>query len=145
MVAQEEPHVGRNAGVSFPQAYWHLGAYAVIDRSAFVPTLFTDVEKQPLTTTPAYRALDVQSGDPMTPALLRKLADGAFAARFASRRDHFNRPYYAAFWPRKYEYVLHIHFVEEPNPSPRYLRAVTRGSFFTLYKVWPAPPAPGVQ
>lgn len=113
----------------------HLGSYAVIDRSVFLPTLFTDPRKQPLLVTPAYRKIDTNFAPPVTPSGLRLGAGGRWAQDKYGRRDWRGMSYYWAYWPKHYDKVLMIETNESANPDPSRLEPVGSGSFFTVYQV----------
>ncbi len=117
------------------QINFHLAAYTVIDRSLFLPILFTDPEKQPLIVTPRYRFMDTPFDHPMPLSDLRRGADPAWADRMFARRDERGRTYYWAYWPKLFDYLLVYDWGKHENPMPRYLNSVRKGSYFAIYKI----------
>jgi hypothetical protein len=114
---------------------YHYGAYAVIDRSVFLPTLFTEKGKQPLQTTARYAHIDTPFGSTVPAYMLRRSAWGAWADRNAYRTDEFGRVAYWAHWPTWFDYVIVIQHGSRPNPDARHLQRLTSGSFFSVYAV----------
>lgn len=114
----------------FDEAYWHMATLAVIDRSAFVPTLFTDPAKQPVRAAPARAAMDTEFGAPIDLPLLVDSAHGGHAVAGGLGM----KPFWQG-WPKRYDYVLITHFGARGNPLPGFLAAVYEGSFFTVYSV----------
>ena len=114
----------------FDHAYWHMPVMAVVDRSAFVPTLFTDPAKQPVRTAPARAAMDTEFGAPIELALLVDSAHGGDAVVGGVGMKPFWQD-----WPERYDYVLITHFGAKGNPLPDLLAPVHEGSFFDLYRV----------
>jgi hypothetical protein len=118
----------------FEYAYWHLAALAVIDRSVFMPFLFTDPTKQPIRAAPRRKSIDAPFGAPIT---YRQLESGIAGGNGAVLRQFGNsaaHPFWAN-WPENYDYVLVTHFGVGGNPVPNLLIPVQEGSFFTIYKV----------
>ena len=107
----------------------------MIDRSLFLPFLFTDREKQPLAVTPRYHFTDTPFGRPLTLTKLRRGADLAWSERMFARRDERGRKYYWAHWPKLFDYVLVYDRGKHDNPMPRYLKVARKGSYFAIYKV----------
>jgi len=114
----------------FDHAYWHMALLAVVDRSAFVPTLFTDPTKQPVRAAPARAAMDTQFGAPIELALLVDSALGGEAVAGGVGMERFWQD-----WPQRYDYVLITHFGSKGNPLPDLLITVHEGSFFDIYRI----------
>lgn len=119
----------------------HLGSYAVIDRSVFLPTLFTDPRKQPLVVKPAYRMIDTPFAPPVSILDMQQGTDRRWADQMYGRRDWRGMGYYWAHWPRHYDRVLVIETQEAVNPDPNRLQPLGSGSFFTVYRVKDAQPS----
>jgi hypothetical protein len=119
------------AGVQL-MAFWHMGALAVIDRSAFVPYLFT--ESTPLDVAPRNREV---SGwvMPATTEELMKGADPRVAKTLEANRDMYGRPLYWVNWPQTFDYVLWIDFGGTPKPTLKQLTPLVSGSFFEIFRV----------
>ncbi|MDH5798165.1 MAG: hypothetical protein OEZ19_06340 [Paracoccaceae bacterium] len=114
----------------FDHAYWHMPVLAVIDRSAFVPTLFTDPTKQPVRAARSREIMDSYFGAPIELALLVDAATGGNAVAGGIGMQ----PYWED-WPSRYDYVLITHFGAKGNPLPEILTPVQEGSFFDIYQV----------
>lgn len=125
----------KGSPMRFTSAYWHWGAYAVIDRSAYVPIIFTDPEKQPLRVTDAYHWIDTYSGHPVETHELVRGASGPWADRMFGRADAVGRQTFFAYWPTYYDYVLYLRHSDLPNPAPDRLDLVAKGDAFALYRV----------
>ncbi len=135
--AQWSEH-GRSGGdFRFAPTYWHLAAFAVIDRAAFVPPLFTDPRKQPVASTPERAAIDSTAGLPADRQQLLAGADRYHAAT-ADRDLPQGSARYWLNWPNRFDYVAAVRFRDGTNPFPDLLRLVRRGSFFDIYRVVPA-------
>ena len=117
----------------FDYAYWHLPVLAVIDRAAFVPTLFTDPTKQPVRAAPGRQHIDTAFGAPIDVALLVRAAGGEYGDGPVSggiaMQDFWTD------WPHHFDYVLLTHFGAAGNPLPDLLTPAHEGSFFTIYRV----------
>lgn len=113
----------------------HFGAFAVIDRSVFLPTLFTDPRKQPLLVTHEYRKIDTPFAPPVSLTGLRQGADRRWSDRMFGRQDSRGSKYYWAHWPRHYDNVLFLETKSPGNPDPHRLNTLHTGSFFSIYAV----------
>jgi hypothetical protein len=114
----------------FDHAYWHMPVLAVIDRSAYVPTLFTDPTKQPVRAAPKRESMDSYFGAPIELPLLVDSADGGNAVAGGVGMQPFWQD-----WPKRYDYVVITHFGEKGNPLPDLLIPVHEGSFFDIYRI----------
>ena len=116
-----------------PQVFDHMGALAVIDRSAFFPYLFTGPTA--VHVAPVNQAVSQTLGDPITPDELVNSADPATAELLPSAPDFYGQLAYWRDWPRTFDYVLWMEFGEKSKPEVQGLRLVQRGTFFKLYKI----------
>jgi hypothetical protein len=116
-----------------PQIFHHMGALAVIDRSAFFPYLFTGPTTVHMT--PVNQTVSQTVSDPITPDELVRSANPATAKSTYSEPDIYGQLPHWRDWPRTFDYVLWMDFGEIPKPELQELRLVERGSLFTLYKV----------
>lgn len=125
-----------NGRVVFRRAYSHLPALAVIDRSVFLPSLFTGPQ-QPLRAAPAYAEVDTPNlnGLTLTVAHLEAGADPRRAGQLPEVVNRWGVKAYWAFWPRRFDYLLVLDVEAPENPFPSLLTPVRQGSFFTLYAV----------
>lgn len=108
---------------------------AVIDRSAYLPTLFTDPTKQPVRAAPARADIDTPYGWPVDYSLLTHDMNGNGAAKENPLRPGVEMHRFWVGWPERYDYVLVTHFGVRGNPVPSRLELVHAGSFFDLYRV----------
>ena len=126
----------------FDEAYWHMPVLAVIDRSAFVPTLFTDPTKQPVHAAAARTAIDTPYGWPIEYALLAGDANSDLRGLVSPPQTGASVRRFWTGWPERYDYVLVTHFGIRGNPAPDHLAPVHEGSFFDLYRVVTQPDGP---
>ncbi|MHC4983788.1 MAG: hypothetical protein ACYTF6_11575 [Planctomycetota bacterium] len=120
--------------------YSHMAALAVIERSVFLPDLFTGPQ-QPLGVTLAYAPIDLPNGYDLGPTDLSAGADPAQAEQLETTRLVFGSRAYFAHWPRRFDYVVTLDAEDWINPFPDLLRPVHQGSFFVIYAVKPGWPA----
>lgn len=113
----------------------HFGAFAVIDRSVFLPTLFTDPRKQPLLVTPEYRDRDTPFAPPVSFTGLRQGVDKRWSNRMFGRRSWRGSTYYWAHWPQYYDNILILETKSLGNPYPHRLNNMHSGSFFSVYDI----------
>ncbi len=111
---------------------WHMPLVAVIDRDAFVPTLFNG-----LTTVhvrPAFRLSSTPNGLPITPAQLWEGLSHADPPG-PEAGDGFGARLYHFGWPQKFDFVLVQRFGFDPGPLPRNLTLVSHAPDMDLYSV----------
>ena len=115
-------------------AFIHMAALAVIDRSAFLPYMFTGWTT--IDVTPRNRDIAQRVGLPTTPDELRKsaAADGAGRTLDTGPDIYGDRPYWRD-WPKRFDFVLWIDFGTRPQRLPHQLDVVAQGSFFAIYRV----------
>lgn len=116
-----------------PALFWHMGALAVIDRSAFFPYLFT--EASPIAVAARSQAMSQAVAVPITPEQLVKSADPREAQSLAARSDVYGQRPYWRDWPRTFDYVLWVDFAGTAQPRLAQLRPIALGSFFAIYKI----------
>lgn len=129
------PLVGVPAGFAVLQrvAFIHMAALAVIDRSAFVPYLFTGWTT--ISVAPRNRKSAQREGLPATPGELRKSADPETRKELDTGPDIYGERPYWRDWPKRFDYVLWIDFGAPPSRVPPQLRLLARGTFFDIYRV----------
>jgi len=115
-----------------PVVFLHMGALAVIDRSAFFPYIFT--QPTPLDVTPRNQAV-LGWGLPVTPEDLAKSVDPAVAKSLDSLRDILGRHLFWSDWPQAFDYVLWIDFTGMPKPAIPQLRPLASGGVFEIYQI----------
>jgi len=130
---EDDSALSPNMSPLYPMQHWHLPALAVIERSVFLPTLFTG--HTTIDTAPALRAIDTPVGDPISPALLAMGADPAASpVPLGYSLEHYMRAYWID-WPRRFDYLLYIHFERSEPLDPARLRLVEQGRVFDIFRV----------
>lgn len=120
---------------SFRDVYFHLTNYSVVDRSVFLPTLFTDPAKQPVAAAPHLAEIDTPVGWPVSVGGLRAWADPAVFDWFDGDDQVGDQRQYGYMWQDRFDYVV-VLFADAPsNPVPALLQPVASGSFFAIYRV----------
>lgn len=120
---------------AFRDIYYHFASYSVIDRSVFLPTLFTDPTKQPIVAAPALREIDTPVGWPIRPGELRAWADPAVFDWFAGEDDVGDVHRYGYMWQDRFDFVVYLHDGTGGNPAPGVIEPVAKGSYFTIFRV----------
>ena len=117
------------------KSYWHMVSLAVIDRSAFVPTLFTNPTQQPIYVKPPYAKDDVPLLSPFELDFLVENVTPGKADHWAKvgMTKNINRIW--VNWHRRFDYLLILHTGTLDNPLPRILERAARGSFFDIYRI----------
>jgi hypothetical protein len=127
-----------------PQGEGHALTFApslaVIERSSFVPYLFTHPGKQPLAVRPAYRDIADPEGE-LPPPLSNVLA-AARDPRLARGPDPFWLPGgaprptpYWSHWPERFDYLFVLFPQDARNPAPDLLVPLRVDPRFQLYEV----------
>lgn len=120
----------------FAQAHWGMAGLLAIDRSAFVPTLFTDDTKQLLRATEVNALIDSPFGEPATPDEIRDGAKIEFRGLPPVTTAKGNRAYWTD-WPHRFDYMVALHVKESLAGLEPLLETVHTGSFFTIYRILP--------
>jgi hypothetical protein len=124
---------GDAVGFASDQPYWHMAEYAIIDRAAFTPLLFTTPAQHLLELTPAVSgiaATSAQQGSPPDISELDDLANGN------TRDDPDIRevfPYLLRFQCH-FDVAVVIHLGGHRSPVPDTLAPMHEGSFFSFYR-----------
>lgn len=125
-VQEPTPSSARLADVIRHRQMTHMPSLAVIERSAFVPLMFTSY--CPLRAASANAAIDSPQGAPITPSLLRDPL-GPYEMPAGMTR-------YWSHWKTDFDYLLWIDgdSQRERAEYPE-LELVEQGSFFDLYRI----------
>ena len=127
---------GDSVGWSADEPYWHMAEFAVIDRGAFTPLMFTTAGqhvvhlRQPLGRIAAATA---QQGSPPDIDELEDLAAG----RMEVDEDYKSVFPYLIHFQCSYDEALVIHGAGPHSRAPALLRKRMEGSFYTLYDIVP--------
>jgi hypothetical protein len=116
-----------------PAVFWHMGALAVIDRSAFFPYLFT--QATPLDVASRNRDVSQSLGGAVTPEDLAMSVDPRSAKSLDAVRDIFGQPLYWRDWQETFDYALWIDVGAKPEPRLTQLRPLASGGVFEIYQI----------
>jgi hypothetical protein len=125
---------GDAIGKASDQPYWHMAEFAVMDRGAFTPLLFTTRGQHVVRLRPGLEkiaAVSAQQGSPPDVTELDDLAAGLIDGD-KDIRDTF--PYLMRFQCH-YDQVVLIHLNGHRSPVPDMLALRHAGSFFSIYDV----------
>ncbi len=120
---------------AFRDFYFHVTSFSVLDRSVFLPTLFTDPVKQPVVAAPELRDMDTPVGVPVSLGGLRAWADPSVFDWFDGEFQIGDQRHYAYMWQDRFDYVVLLHGTDPGNPVPELLAPVSAHSYFTIYRV----------
>jgi hypothetical protein len=124
--------------------YWYVASLAVIDRSIFLPHLYTiatplrftdgraaaptglarSIEWHP--TAAAFAAADADTIDRVGD-VMQRLSLWDLVTKTTDWSD----------WPEQYDYLIDLDFGKTENPVPKLLTEIRRGSYFTIYRIHP--------
>jgi hypothetical protein len=131
------PGIPESFAVLQERLFHHMPSLAVIDRGAFLPSVFTGWKT--LEVTARNRQISQLGGwDPITPELL---IESVGPEQPDTRDEHPNsmnlliEPPYWRNWPQTFDFVLWIDFGNAAKPALRNLQPVASGSFFEIYRV----------
>ncbi len=127
------PGVPRFFAVRQSVAYFHMPELAVIDRSAFVPYIFTGWTT--IEVAPRNREAAESAGSPAAPEELRRGADPGQRKSLDTRRNMFGERPYWRDWPEKFDFALWIDFGSPPKNVSSHLHPLVAGSFFEIYRI----------
>jgi len=119
---------------NFPQLYWGLPTIAAIERSAFVPTLFTDPSKQILHASARNEIIDTPYGRPPTMEELEKGADISLRGAVPERIDTGQVNFWTD-WPHRFDYAVVLFAQPSGDGIGTLLDPVVSGSYFTIYRI----------
>lgn len=117
---------------------WHLASFAVVDRAAFVPLLFTGRGMQPVRAAPAYAALDASASTPIPLGLLGPSARTGGVDELRQLLREHDVPDYFIGWPEHFDHLLVMHGgCETTLPAGVRLELLADGEAFSLYRIRP--------
>ena len=116
-----------------PVVYDHMPALAVIDRAAFIPSLFAGW--CPIEVAPRNRGLASMLRGALTPAQLAARASRDAAPSESAEGDVLGEAACCFNWPETYDVVLWIDFGHPPDVLPPHLEPLGSGSFFHIYRI----------
>ena len=117
--------------------YWHIAEFAIIDRGAFIPLMFT-TKGQHITYVKSemapFAARSPIEGTPTPVKYLNELATGGSKNR-KIQSSLCRRWPYLLYFTCHFDAVLVVHGKTKPQTNVRMLQPFFAGSFFTLYEV----------
>jgi hypothetical protein len=117
----------------YAMQFWHMNALAVIERGAFVPTLFTG--HTPIDAASVLKPINTPVGTPVSHALLALGADAAASpVPLGYRLDRYVRTYWIG-WPEQFDYLLSIRFGNAKPLHPELVKPMFAGSFFDIGRI----------
>ncbi len=125
---------GDAIGKASDQPFWHLAEFAVIDRAAFTPLLFTTKGQHVVRLAPGLEhsaAASAQQGSPPDVSELDDLIAGTPDGDW----DIGHVFPYLLYFPCKYDEVVLIHLNGTRSPVSEVLHLRHNGSFFALYDI----------
>jgi hypothetical protein len=125
---------GDAIGKAADQPFWHMAEFAVIDRAAFTPLLFTTMGQHVIRLAPGLEhsaAASAQQGSPPDVSELDDLVAGTPDGDW----DIGHVFPYLLYFPCKYDEVVLVHLGGTRSPVSEALRLRHDGSFFSLYDI----------
>lgn len=116
-------------------AFWHLDALAVMDRGAFVPSLFT--VWSPIRPAPRDAGMSRIVGGLLSPGELAQFSKPTGQQFRVLPRNPLGELPCCLDWPRLYDFVIWIDFGRPPASVPKHLMRWAGGSFFHIYRIIP--------
>lgn len=121
------------------QPYWHMAEFAIVDRAAFTPLLFTTRDQHLVQVDQAmapYAAASAGQGSPPDIDELDDLSRG----RIDEDEDIRNVFPYLMRFQCRYDVAVVVHLGGPRSPVPAMLKLRHEGSFFALYDIKRTPP-----
>ena len=125
---------GDAMGLASDQPYWHMAEYAIIDRQAFTPLLFTTAGQHVIRLQPPVEHIAAASADEGSPPDVTELDD--LAAGNVNDDPDIRKifPYLIRFQCH-FDFALVVHLGGHRSPVPDMLALEHAGSFFSLYRI----------
>jgi hypothetical protein len=127
--------------------YWFITCLAVIDRQVLMPNIYTAAT--PLQLTQAGKDLYSDTlarsrtvhWQPLGPAFAKvdpeTVRQADVVGQRISKDDIFTSTIDWSDWPERFDYLIDLHMGRSANPVPALLTEITRGSYFTIYRIHP--------
>lgn len=116
--------------------YWHMAEFAIADRSAFTPLMFTTKGQHIVELKPPYDKIAAATAQQGSPPDVTELSDLSLG-HTEDDPDIVEVFPYLKFFQCHYNYAVVIHGKGEQADVPAFLRLMHAGSFFTIYKIRP--------
>ena len=127
---------GDSIGLASDQPYWHMAEYAIIDRQAFTPLLFTTRGQHVIRLEPAVAAIAAASAQQGSPPDISELDDLA-AGNWNDDKDIREVFPYLIRFQCHYNVAVVVHLGGHRSKVPDMLQLLHAGSFFSLYHILP--------
>ena len=116
--------------------YWHMAEFAIADRDAFTPLMFTTKGQHVIEVKPPYDKMAAATAQQGSPPDVTELADLSLGLTQNDPDIDENYPY-LKFFQCHFDYAVIIHGGGEQADVPAFMRLAKAGSFFSLYKIKP--------
>jgi hypothetical protein len=127
---------GDAIGFRSDQPYWHMAEFAIPERGAFTPLLFTTRDQHIVQINPPWQGIAAASAEQGSPPDIDELDDLA-AGRIDEDEDIKNVFPYLMRFQCKYDMAVVIHLDGPRAQVPKMLKPRHEGSFFSLYDIVP--------
>jgi hypothetical protein len=127
---------GDAIGYRSDQPYWHMAEFAIVDRGAFTPLLFTTKDQHIVRIDPQWQDIAAGSAEQGSPPDIDELDDLA-AGRIDHDEDIANVFPYLMRFPCHYDQAVVIHLDGPRAQVPKMLKLRHAGSFFSIYDIVP--------
>jgi hypothetical protein len=125
---------GDAMGLASDQPYWHMAEYAIIDRQAFTPLLFTTAGQHVIRLQPAVAHIAARSAQEGSPPDISEL-DDLSAGNVRDDPDIRKVFPYLIRFQCHFDTALVVHLGGHRSPVPDMLELEHAGSFFSLYRI----------
>ena len=133
LVVEDKEDIPPDKVALYGMQFWNMPALAVIERSAFLPYLFTG--HVGIHAAAAVQEIDTPTGTPISRHMLEEGIDPTTSLfPLGYPINSYTKAFWTG-WPAHYDYVVAIRFANEENPAPAYLKRIRSGSFFDIYDV----------
>lgn len=118
------------------QPYWHMAEFAIMDRGAFTPLMFTTKGQHVVQLKEPYDRLAAATAQQGSPPDVTELANLALG-RFEEDTDITEVFPYLKFFQCHFDYAVVIHGKGETADVPAFMHLKHTGGFFNIYKIRP--------
>jgi hypothetical protein len=125
---------GDAMGLASDQPYWHMAEYAIVDREAFTPLLFTTAGQHVVRLQPAVEHIAARSAQAGSPPDITELDDLA-AGNVRDDPDIAKIFPYLIRFQCNFDAAVVVHLGGHRSPVPDMLELEHAGSFFSLYRI----------
>jgi len=127
---------GDAIGYRSDQPYWHMAEYAIVDRGAFTPLLFTTRDQHLIRIVPPWQKFAAATAEQGSPPDVDELDDLAHY-RIDEDEDIANVFPYLMGFQCAYRQAVVVHLNGPRTPLPPMLKLRWAGSFYALYDIVP--------